>query len=580
MTSSSKHISASIVSTREALEGIQSALTATPDVETLCLYVGSEEPHELVLSTLLKALAFEKNVAAQPYGLPAEVFTLLDDDIRPAPVARLTAPIVMFKVAPLVDHLRDISESLGKDASLDEIGIYLNQLGLTSVSAYVDAELLTKTAESERNDRPQPWDAYIQHVENDWRAYHEDPVVHFASILTKSETLRLLIDASQLEPIHNGTSRAALSLLSAVSQSAQHQQGLWDVTLVAPQVSITFFQLDDFGFTTFESLKFVDKPCTAGIAITPVTSVERLIELNHVCLSWAVYHLDLIATRALQFLSQQTELRRAQSLYLEHADRVIAISNFTATDTHDYFSSDSQNSRTKVLQLGDATGAESDSDSIAGLSLPPEYVLIIGNGYPHKQVALACRTLLDAGFSVATLGIENTHRAGHISLPAGSLTDVQLATLISVAPAIVFPSLYEGFGLPTAEVAASGRRLVLWDTAVSREVSELMGTADHNVFISHMSQLPAAVAEVMTTSESTPEHGEVRSLESFSADVLAELQNLASTQPDLGRVRERWHLFSLLRAVADHAVMTTKREISTLNWRTRYTRKIKGFFSR
>lgn len=91
----------------------------------------------------------------------------------------------------------------------------------------------------------------------------------------------------------------------------------------------------------------------------------------------------------------------------------------------------------------------------ASLKAARPLVLAGGYGWKSRQTL----ALIDAG-----------QREGWLKY-VGRLTDRQLLTLTRAAAFAVFPSLYEGFGLPVVEALASGIRVVLADTEVGREVA-------------------------------------------------------------------------------------------------------------
>jgi alpha-1,3-rhamnosyl/mannosyltransferase len=68
------------------------------------------------------------------------------------------------------------------------------------------------------------------------------------------------------------------------------------------------------------------------------------------------------------------------------------------------------------------------------------------------------------------LDLELGAREGWLVRP-GYVTDHQLAALYAGARFLVFPSLYEGFGLPTVEAMALGTPVVLSDIGVFREIA-------------------------------------------------------------------------------------------------------------
>jgi glycosyltransferase involved in cell wall biosynthesis len=77
----------------------------------------------------------------------------------------------------------------------------------------------------------------------------------------------------------------------------------------------------------------------------------------------------------------------------------------------------------------------------------------IADGYPDLQLVLAGR--LSYGHEEVLQSISRSSFASRVILP-GYLARGDLPALYSSAEAFVFPSLYEGFGLPALEAMACG----------------------------------------------------------------------------------------------------------------------------
>ena len=91
-------------------------------------------------------------------------------------------------------------------------------------------------------------------------------------------------------------------------------------------------------------------------------------------------------------------------------------------------------------------------------SLPQTYFLFVGSGDPRKNMHCIPQSLQAAGLDIPLVVAgwsgwsknqlpENVHLTGYV-------TDQELALLYSGAIALVFPSTYEGFGLPVLEAMA------------------------------------------------------------------------------------------------------------------------------
>jgi glycosyltransferase involved in cell wall biosynthesis len=93
--------------------------------------------------------------------------------------------------------------------------------------------------------------------------------------------------------------------------------------------------------------------------------------------------------------------------------------------------------------------------ALARLSTP-YHLVVVGEADPDKgaaliEVARRCHMA------------ERIHCLGHVS-------DAELTSLYQRAVALVFPSTYEGFGLPLLEAMSRGLPVVAWDIPVTREV--------------------------------------------------------------------------------------------------------------
>ena len=136
--------------------------------------------------------------------------------------------------------------------------------------------------------------------------------------------------------------------------------------------------------------------------------------------------------------------------------------------------------------------AERVQAGLRALGLPPRYLLFLGTLEPRKNVLMLLRIYnslpgwLRERYPLVLVGghgwnsddihacIEESRDKGVLTL--GYVADEHLATLYNGARALVFPSFYEGFGLPPIEMLACGGA-VLASTAGA--VAEVVGRKAH-----------------------------------------------------------------------------------------------------
>ena len=94
------------------------------------------------------------------------------------------------------------------------------------------------------------------------------------------------------------------------------------------------------------------------------------------------------------------------------------------------------------------------------------YFIFVGSTTPNKNLARAIQAFAalgrsDVSFVIVGSSEKNVYRGGIAEKPAnvlspGRLTDEEIAALYRGATALVFPSLYEGFGIPPLEAMTMG----------------------------------------------------------------------------------------------------------------------------
>ena len=125
--------------------------------------------------------------------------------------------------------------------------------------------------------------------------------------------------------------------------------------------------------------------------------------------------------------------------------------------------------------------ADEDMSILSRLGIGSKpFFIVVGSNSLHKnlKIVMQANTIIDqARYDIVLIGAENRRVFAPAArgktenvVPAGYLKDNELKALYKKACALIFPSLYEGFGLPLLEAMACGCPLICSDIPSSREV--------------------------------------------------------------------------------------------------------------
>lgn len=194
----------------------------------------------------------------------------------------------------------------------------------------------------------------------------------------------------------------------------------------------------------------------------------------------AVTHHDVTYVRHPQTYSARFRhtYRLLSWLTLHSARAVLTVSDFSRREISDVY-------RLPPGKLTVVPNAASQSfHQLAGREEQPAYFLAVSSLLPHKNLELLVRSFQRYAAESGTetrlklvggppKGIAGKNGPRHASTCVdylGRVNDEQLRTLYSRARAFVFPSLYEGFGIPPLEAQASGVPVLASDADALREV--------------------------------------------------------------------------------------------------------------
>jgi glycosyltransferase involved in cell wall biosynthesis len=152
---------------------------------------------------------------------------------------------------------------------------------------------------------------------------------------------------------------------------------------------------------------------------------------------------------------------------LRSARRVIAVSEFTASELESLL--DVPREKIRVVPNGVDASFTAEGPRAEGA-----YVLAVGTLEPRKNLARATEAASLAGIELRVVGARGwggVAASGPDVTWLGEVDDAELARQYRGALCVVYPSLYEGFGLPVLEAMACGAAVVTTRGGATEEVA-------------------------------------------------------------------------------------------------------------
>jgi GT2 family glycosyltransferase len=375
----------------------------------------------------------------------------------------------------------------------------------------------------------QRYPEYEKSLQNYFR-FHMDPVDRFAAVWTRRKK-RIFFDLHHLTPAHSGTSEFGINLLLHLAPrlAANHQ-----LIVGLGEPGRSFFESELIGYEIFDEARSQDAKFDLAFKPCQLFTWQELHRLTRLAARICLTHLDSIAVRCRYLSAPSTEI--LQRNLPDLVDRIITISRFSKADFEAFYERETD---FRVIYLG--------AHRLTPIDTPPNgYVLIAGNHYEHKAVNQAV-TSLEGLRKIVVLG----HDAKSVSRPgverqaSGHLGRNDIHQLFANAAVVVYPSHYEGFGLPVLDSLALGRHVVVLDMPVSRELAELTKHTGRLHLVKTHREMRCAVdtilAELKSEGHVAVRPSPMRSWEDVACDYATAFEELLSRPVDVDRLRFRWN---------------------------------------
>jgi len=275
----------------------------------------------------------------------------------------------------------------------------------------------------------------------------------------------LLIDCRNIVAGTNGTTVAALGICRGLHQLDPD----WDVTLVTSKDASVAHRLEASypGWHIVTSLPV--REFTVALRLSQPWHIQEMVDL-HAAAAYNLYlFLDTISWDAVY--PAPRHLDGTWRFLADQADGLIFISRYTRDRFHHRFGV--RPGRRELIAYLSCDPADYVRPDARKASRRNECIFVVGNDYDHKDV-LPTVDLLAAAFpyhSFVALGPSASVPPRVKMLQSGMWSEAEIHQWYANARLVVFPSFYEGFGLPIVTALAYGRTLVARRSTLLDEIA-------------------------------------------------------------------------------------------------------------
>lgn len=312
--------------------------------------------------------------------------------------------------------------------------------------------------------------------------------------------LRIIVNAIPLVNVNTGIGRYLKCLYGALESlcGSELEMGYFDGTRVSramPQGP------EDLQNWSSQVNLFWRLPARVALAVRVLVQLKREICFRRAAQEYDIYHeagffpFSGLAGQKTVFTIHDLSLLRfpqyhplERVLFFRHffakrcrsVDRFLTVSHFTRKETEHFLELSAERLTVTPLahdqQLFYPRTAGETAKVRRRFALPERYFIFVGSGDPRKNFNVIPRALKQADLRIPVVlvgwsGWSSAETSKKGLIPIGYIDDEDLAALYSGAMALIYPSVYEGFGLPVLEAMACGCPVVCSRQASLPEVA-------------------------------------------------------------------------------------------------------------
>ena len=287
-------------------------------------------------------------------------------------------------------------------------------------------------------------------------------------------TQKILIDITGLGVHYNGTSKVIFAFLDELYKT--DNRSTHQYTILAAKHSVDAFKLHA-KYPDLEIVTDIDQRYfKIAIRTSQPWSINDCKQLaNHAYFNYFIMY-DTIAYDCLYVRSQH--VTRAWSYVANHADGIASISDYTRDHFKRRFTCYS-NTPPEHCVARPSLCTSDYAKSPNHTAIPPtnaKHILVVGNQHAHKNLSDVSHAFpaLFPQQVFTFLGIEGESALDNTRyLPSGQLDDATVDRMYELADIVIYPSSFEGFGLPMLQSLAQDKCIFTRSSPLNKELLAL-----------------------------------------------------------------------------------------------------------
>lgn len=312
-----------------------------------------------------------------------------------------------------------------------------------------------------------------------------DPVDYYADLLAEGvyKKKRVLISLYELPSAFNGTAEYGLSLLG---EFYKLYQDVYEIHVLTNVLADEFFGISEKYPHVWHPHTIQGQTFHIAFAPSQIFHIEHMFILNRTCLKYVFCMQDIISLRSSYILAYDKERQDVFRKSIHFCDGMSSISQFSLMDTKQYYPDEfaAREIPDTVIYHGSherEIGRYSQEYKLAF----DKYFFVFGNKFKHKFLWEVMELLKDTEHNFIFIGAKEEGYIGKniYGYMSGNLSDEFVDYLIHRSQGILFPSLYEGFGLPILKGIEFDKKIIVNDTDLNRELQKYFSCYGDNILM-------------------------------------------------------------------------------------------------